>query len=149
MAEPGYVLSGEIRKVLQRELGQFGLTVFTTQCSELNIRPEELKSSDLLRLSQAVIRAVRPSAGDDKALRVGKEIQKFKVKAELGALKGKDHDLGSQRRLAELHVSHGNLCLATGDYNEGVRTFKTAVRVAKNSDHKLKEAEAYIGIGLI
>ena len=71
------MLGIEVRGLLQKELGKFGLTIFNTQCSELNIKPEEIKPGDLLRFSQAVIRAVRPTAGDEKAQRVGKEIQKL------------------------------------------------------------------------
>jgi tetratricopeptide (TPR) repeat protein len=150
MAEhPRFQLASEIRKLLQQELGTFGLTVFNTQCSELNIKPEEIKTGDLLRLSQAVIRAVRPSMGDEKAQGVGKEIQKLKVQTELEGLKGRESEPGSQRRLADLFVSLGNLCQSTGDFEEGVRAYKKAVLYAKDADYPLKEAEAYLGIGHI
>lgn len=141
------MLSNDIRRLLQRELGEFGITVFNTQLSELALKPQDIKPGDLLRLSQAIIRAVRPSAGDEKAQRVGKEIQKLKLNAELASLKGKETAPGNQRRLAELLVNLGNLCMATGDYEDGIRAFEKAIRCAKESDYKLKEAEAYLGIG--
>jgi len=58
------MLGLQVRTLLQEELGTFGLTIFNTQCSELNITSEHMKPGDLLRFSQAVIRAVRPSEGD-------------------------------------------------------------------------------------
>lgn len=150
MAEqPRFMLAGEIRRLLQQELGEFGRTVFITQCSELNIRPEDIRPGDLLRLSQAVIRAVRPTAGDEKAQSVGKEIQKLKVQAELDGIKGRENEPGSERRFADLHVNLGNLCLATGDFEDGIRAYKTAIRYAKEADYPLKEAEANLGIGHI
>lgn len=150
MAEqPRFKLATEIRRLLQQELGQFGLTVFNTQCSELNIRPEEIQTGDLLRLSQAVIRAVRPSMGDEKAQGVGKEIQKLKVHMELDELKGRESEPGNQRRLADLFVNLGNLCQSTGDFDEGVRSYKKAVRYAKDAEYPLREAEAYLGVGHI
>jgi len=150
MAEQSMLmLANEIRRLLRQELGEFGQTVFITQCSELNIKPEKIRPGDLLRLSQAVVRAVRPSAGDEKAQSVGKEIQKLKVRTELADMKGRENEPGSERRLADLHVNLGNLCQATGDFEEGIAAYKKAIRFAKEADYPLKEAEANLGIGHI
>jgi len=148
--QPSYKLSSEIRRILNTELGsEFGLTVFITQCSELNIQSESIKVGDLLRLSQSIIRAIRPSAGDETAQRVGNEIRKLKVQSELDALKGKEGDPHMGRRFADLNVALGNIYLVTGDFDDGERVFKNAIRFTRKDDYKLKEAEANIGIGLI
>ena len=145
-----FKLATEIRRILNAELGSnFGPTVYITQCSELNIQSENIKPQDLLRLSQSIMRAIRPTSGDETAQRVGNEIRKLKVKSELEALKSKEGDPNMGRRMADLNVAMGNICLATGDFIEGDRAFKNAIRFCKKADYKLKEAEANIGIGLI
>jgi len=148
--QPSYIIASEIRRILSTELGaDFGSTVFITQCSELNIQSENLKSGDLLRLSQAIIRAVRPTAGDEKAQSIGNEIRKLKVKSELDELKGRESDQGTARRFADLNVALGNICQVTGDFEEGKKAFRDAIRFTRSIDYKLKEAEANIGIGLL
>ena len=149
-SQPSFKLVSEIRSILNTELGSnFGPTVFITQCSELNIQSENIKSGDLLRLSQSIIRAVRPTSGDEKAQRIGNEIRKLKVTSELDELRGKESDPGNARRFADLNVALGNICLVTGDFEEGKRAFKDAIRFTKKTDYKLKGAEANIGIGLL
>ena len=150
MEQPSYKLASEIRRILTAELGhEFGQTVFVTQCSELNIKSEEIKVGDLIRLSPAIIRAIRPSAGDETAQRVGNQIKKLKVHFELETLKGKEGDPAMARRFADAHVALGIVCQATGDFDEGEKSFRNAIRFAKKADYPLKEAEAHIGIGLI
>ena len=148
--QPSYKLSSEIRQILNTELGpEFGPTVFITQCSELNIQSENIKAGDLLRLSQSIIRAIRPTSGDETAQRIGNVIRKLKVQSELDALKGKEGDQGMGRRFADLNVAMGKICLVTGDFDEGEKAFKNAVRFSRKIDYKLKEAEANIGMGLL
>jgi tetratricopeptide (TPR) repeat protein len=147
---PSYKLASEIRRILTTELGhEFGQTVLVTQCSELNIKAEELKVGDLIRLAPAIIRAIRPSAGDETAQKVGNQIRKLKIQLELETLKGKEGDTGMARRFADVYVNLGNVCQATGDFDEGDKAYRNAIRYAKKADYPLKEAEANIGIGLI
>jgi|GEM_PF-2964466 len=147
---PSYKLASEIRRILTSELGrEFGQTVLVTQCSELNIKSEELKVGDLIRLSPALIRAIRPSSGDEVAQKVGNQIRKLKIQLELETLKGKEGDSTMARRFADIYVSLGNACLITGDIEEGDKAYRNAIRYAKKADYPLKEAEANIGIGLI
>ena len=148
--QPSYKLASEIRRILTTDLGhEFGQTVFVTQCSELNIKPEDIKVNDLIRLSPAIIRAIRPSAGDEKAQKVGNQIRKLKVNLELDALKGKEGDPTMARRLADIHVALGNVCQSTGDFEEADKAYRNAIRYSRKADYPLKEAEANIGIGLI
>jgi len=150
LEHPSYKLSSEIRKILTTELGrEFGQTVYITQCSELNIKPEEIKVGDLVRLSPAIIRAIRPSAGDEVAQKVGNQIRKLKVILELETLKGKEGDPSMARRFADIYVTLGNVCQATLDFDEGDKAYRNAIRYAKKADYPLKEAEANIGLGLI
>ncbi|MFO7618878.1 MAG: tetratricopeptide repeat protein [Thermoplasmata archaeon] len=145
-----YKLASEIRRILTAELGyEFGQTVFITQCSELNIKPEELQVGDLIRLSPSIIRAIRPSAGDEVAQKVGNQIRKLKIQLEIETLKGKEGDSVMARRFADVYVAMGNVCQATGDFDEGDKAYRSAIRHAKKADYPLKEAEANIGIGLI
>ncbi len=149
-SQPSFKLVAEIRTILNTELGSdFGPTVFITQCSDLNIQSSNLKSGDLLRLSQAIIRAVRPTAGDEKAQRIGNEIRKLKVRSELDDLRGRESDPGIARRFADINVALGNICLVTGDFEEGKKAFRDAIRFTRTIDYQLKEAEANIGIGLL
>jgi len=76
-------------------------------------------------------------------------IQKLKVQTDLDTLKGKERAPGNQRWMTELLVNLGNLCHATGDFEEGLQSFKKAIRIAKETDYPLKEAEAHLGIGHI
>jgi tetratricopeptide (TPR) repeat protein len=148
--QPAYKLASEIRRILTNELGpEFAQTVFITQCSELNIKPEEIKVGDLIRLSPSLIRAIRPSKGDETAQKVGNQIRKLKVQMELDTLKGKEGDPTMARRFADMYVSLGNACQVIGDFDEGDKAFRNAIRHAKKADYRLKEAEANIGIGLI
>ncbi|MDD4307478.1 MAG: tetratricopeptide repeat protein [Thermoplasmata archaeon] len=148
--QPSFKLASEIRRILTAELGrEFGQTVFVTQCSELNIKSEELKVGDLIRLAPAIIRAIRPSAGDETAQRVGNQIKKLKVQMELETLKGKEGDPAMSRRFADMYVTLGSACHATGDFDEADKAFRNAIRYAKKADYPLKDAEAHIGIGLI
>lgn len=147
---PSYKLASEIRRILVTELGhEFGQTVFVTQCSELNIKAEEIKVSDIIRLSPALIRAIRPSAGDEVAQKIGNQIRKLKVMLDLETLKGKEGDPTMARRFADMYVALGNACHITSDYNEADKAYRNAIRYAKKSDYQLKEADANIGIGLI
>jgi tetratricopeptide (TPR) repeat protein len=150
LEHPSYKLASEIRKILIDQLGrEFGQTVFITQCSDLNIKAEEIKVNDLIRLTPAVIRAIRPTAGDEVAQKVGNLIRKLKVQLEIETLKGKEGDPTMARRFADIYVAFGNICQATGDFEEGDKAYRNAIRHARKADYHLKEAEANIGIGLI
>ena len=74
----GKQISMEIQRMLTKELGDYGVSIFRTQCKEMGIKPEEIQLKDLLSLSQKMIRALRPMMGNDRAQKIGKEIQKFK-----------------------------------------------------------------------
>ncbi|MDD4307682.1 MAG: tetratricopeptide repeat protein [Thermoplasmata archaeon] len=138
----GKQISMEIQRMLNKELGELGVSVFRKQCAEMKIKPEDIQLRDLLDLSQRIIRALRPTMGNDAAQKIGKEIQKFKILSELRDIQ---HDTTpfAERRELDAYAKLGNIAYTIGDWDDALEYYgKVKALGEKYRDH-LKVAEAY------
>ncbi len=137
----------EVRRLLTKELGNLGIKTLNEQCDELGIKPELLKPNDLALISSRMARALRSHVGDEKAQKVGKDIQKIKLLSELGAL-GRN-DPGYERRLLDIHSRIASLCYSANDWDEAFEHYEKVRRLCKKLGDDLKLGEAYNAIGYI
>jgi len=137
----------EIQRIITQELGNFGVTIFREQCEELGIRIENIKTSDLVLLSQRMIRVLRPVVGDEKAQKVGKDIQKLKLLIELEELTKARSDPSRERKELEAYSRLGYICYTSGDWNDAVKYYHKVLKLGEQLNAKAKMAEAlrYIG----
>jgi tetratricopeptide (TPR) repeat protein len=137
----------EIQRILTRELGHFGVSLFREQCEELGIRSEDIKTSDLVLLSQRMIRTLRPTVGDETAQKVGKEIQKLKLLIELEGLAKAASDPVAKRKELETYSRLGYICYTVGDWNEAVGYYHKVLKLGEELDAEVKMAEALRFLG--
>ena len=135
--------------MLSKELGEYGVSIFRTQCKEMGIRPEEIQLRDLLSLSQRMIRALRPMVGNDKANKIGKEIQKFKILSELKDIKSKQPDPITERQELDAYLKLANISYTIGDWDDALNYYKRVKRICQKLDEKVKLAEAQRNTGHI
>ncbi len=135
--------------MLSIELGEYGVSIFRTQCKEMGIKPEEIQLKDLLNLSQRMMRALRPMMGNDKAQRIGKEIQKFKILSELKDIKSNQSDPLTERRELDAYLKLANISYTIGDWDDALGYYKTVTRLSQKLDDKFKLAEAQRNTGHI
>ncbi len=135
--------------MLTKELGDYGVSIFRTQCKEMGIKPEEIQLKDLLNLSQRMIRALRPMMGNDKAQRIGKEIQKFKILSELKDIKSKQSDPFTDRRELDAYLRLANISYTIGDWDDAMSYYKRVTTLSHKLNEKVKLAEAQRNTGHI
>lgn len=145
----GKQVSMEIQRMLARELGELGISVFRKQCAEMGMKPEELQLKDLLNLSQRIIRALRPTMGNDAAQRIGKEIQKFKILTELEDIKAGARDPTSERRELDAYARLGNISYTIGDWDDALEYYGRVKLLGQKLNDRNKLAEAQRNIGHI
>lgn len=145
----GKNLGIEIRHVLMKDLGEMGNRILNEQCQELDIRPEHIKASDLAFISQRMVRALRPLVGNEKAQKVGKDINKIKLILELKAVQKNRDDPGFDKRMLDIHSRIANLCYSVSDWDEAFEHYDKVRRLSKKLGDELKLSEAYRGIGHI
>jgi tetratricopeptide (TPR) repeat protein len=138
-----------IQRMLSQEMGELGMSVYKKQCAELNIKPEDVKPGDLVVLSQRMIRALRPTMGDDRANKIGKEILKFKILAELEALSAKPGDPLRERKELDAYAKLGTICYTIGDWDDSLEYYSKVIKIGKAHGDVLKVAEAHRNIGHI
>ncbi|MFO7619218.1 MAG: tetratricopeptide repeat protein [Thermoplasmata archaeon] len=138
----GKQVSMEIQRMLGRELGELGVSVFRKQCAEMNIKPEQLQLNDLLDLSQRMIRALRPTMGNDAAQKIGKEIQKFKILSELKDIK-RDTTPFAERRELDAYAKLGNIAYTIGDWDDALEYYGKVRGLGGKFKDSVKIAEAY------
>ncbi|MCK5397270.1 MAG: tetratricopeptide repeat protein [Thermoplasmata archaeon] len=145
----GKQISMEIQRMLNKELGEHGVSIFRNQCKEMGIKLEEIQLKDLLNLSQRMIRALRPIMGNDKAQRIGKEIQKFKILSELKDINSEQSDMFTERRELDAYLKLANISYTIGDWDDALGYYKRVIRICKKLGEKNKMAEAQRNTGHI
>jgi len=135
--------------MLNKELGDYGTSIFRTQCKEMGIKPEDIQLKDLLNLSQKMTRALRPMMGNDKAQKIGKEIQKFKILSELKDIKSSKSDPFTERRELDAYLKLANISYTIGDWDDALSYYKRVTGICRKLGEKVKMAEAYRNTGHI
>ncbi len=138
----GKQISMEIQRMLGKELGELGISVFRKQCAEMKIKPEELQPKDLLDLSQRMTRVLRPTMGNDAAQKIGKEIQRFKILSELKDIK-KDSTPFAERRELDAYAKLGNIAYTIGDWDDALDYYGKVKVLGDKFKDMVKVAEAY------
>jgi len=138
----------EIQRMLGKELGELGISIFRKQCSEMGIKPEELRLKDLLNLSQRMIRVLRPTMGNDAAQKIGKEIQKFKILNELKDIKA-DSTPFAERRELDAYAKLGNIAYTIGDWDDALDYYGKVRMLGERVKDPVKVAEAHRMVGHI
>ena len=135
--------------MLNKELGDHGVFIYRNQCNEMGVKPEEIQLKDLLNLSQRMMRALRPMMGNDKAQRIGKEIQKFKILSELKDISSGQTDMFTERRELDAYLKLGNISYTIGDWDDALGYYKRVTRLCQKLGEKNKLAEAQRNSGHI
>ncbi len=136
-------VSLEIQRMLGKELGELGVSIFRKQCAEMKIKPEELQLKDLLNLSQRMTRVLRPTMGNDAAQKIGKEIQKFKILSELEEIKSGSQDPMRDRRELDAYSRLGNISYTIGDWDDALDYYNKVKTLGVKLNDNVKVAEAY------
>jgi len=142
-------LGMQIQRMLVQEVGGTGADIFNKQCQELGLRQENIKLNDLVLLSQRMIRELRPMIGNAKAQKVGKDIQKFKILAELNALAGIKGDPMRDKKELDAYSKLGSICYTVGDWDEALDYYKKVKILSRRIDDRYLMAEAYRNTGHI
>jgi tetratricopeptide (TPR) repeat protein len=145
----GKQVSMEIQRMLNKELGELGISIFRKQCAEMGIKPENLQLKDLLNLSQRMIRVLRPTMGNDRAQKIGKEIQKFKILSELKEIKSGDQVAFTDRHELDAYLKLANISYTIGDWDDALEYYAKVKNLSLKMKDNLKLAEAYRNTGHI
>ncbi len=132
----------EIRTIMSKELGQEGLTILNEVCTKHNIRLENISPGAIMQLVTSLNRTIKEKHGFHKGEEITKKIQKLKALVDLEGVAKDDRSDTGRRKLVNAYVNMGNVCSATGEFDEAETYYRRALNITQNFDYKLKESEA-------
>lgn len=139
-------ISHQIRETMRKELGELGESIFEKQCLEMGVLPDELDIDDLDEFGDRIYEAVRFFTGMEKAEKVKKGIQKYRLLNVLEEMDEKPSSNVSLIKECRLLQKLGGTSLDLGDMDQGLKYYRKALALSEEIDRKDLQAESHLGL---
>ena len=141
-------LSLELRRIMRRELKDMGENILKKQCMDLGIDWADIEVSDISKLSAPLSKAISTFTGREKADKIIREIEKFKVLEELASVGEVGERVGRKKRIEALNRL-GGICHLIGEWENSLRYYTEAADLAKAVGDRALGFEIGTSMGLV